>query len=185
MSYVCRSRQCQISALTQAGGGGLLLRFSCSVALRGGRGAANKRHWPVWGALQCSCHTGFAPAHRVCFPLYTAQALGCSIWSRPCVACGSSFRVLHKSEDSVGPAFCAFPTRVAQATRSLTNTLSPGAGRLLPSTVPGSVSAGAGSGVPCVCSWELVFSRNPPGRCQPSRISESLWLETGSLFAVW
>ena len=32
------------------------------------------------------------------FPVYTAQAPGCSIWSGPCVECGSSFRVLHKSE---------------------------------------------------------------------------------------
>ena len=41
------------------------------------------------------------------------------------------------------------------------------------------------SGVPCVCSGELVSSRNPSSRCQPSRISGSLWLETGSLFAIW
>ena len=40
-------------------------------------------------------------------------------------------------------------------------------------------------GAPCVCSGELVSSHYPPGRCQPSRISGSLWLETGSLFAVW
>ena len=43
------------------------------------------------------------------FPVYAAQAPGGSIWSVPCVACGSSFRVLHKSADSVAPAFCAFP----------------------------------------------------------------------------
>ena len=40
-------------------------------------------------------------------------------------------------------------------------------------------------GAPCVCSGGLVSSRDPPGRCQPSRISGSLWSETGSLFAVW
>ena len=43
------------------------------------------------------------------FPIYIAQAPGCSIGSVLCVACGSSFRVLHKSVDSVVPAFCAFP----------------------------------------------------------------------------
>ena len=37
----------------------------------------------------------------------------------PWVACGSSFGVLHKSADSVGPAFCAFPAQAAQAARSL------------------------------------------------------------------
>ena len=40
-------------------------------------------------------------------------------------------------------------------------------------------------GAPCVYSGELVSSRDPPGGCQPSRISGRLWLETGNLFAVW
>ena len=40
-------------------------------------------------------------------------------------------------------------------------------------------------GVPCVCSGELVSTCYPPGGCQPSRISGSLWLETRGLFAVW
>ena len=66
------------------------------------------------------------PRSRVCaFPVYTAQAPGCSIWSGPCAECGSSFRVLHKSADSVGPAFCAFPAGAAQAARGL-RPLSPG-----------------------------------------------------------
>ena len=51
MASVCWSLQCLISALTQAGGGGLLFRFACSVVLWGGRGTADKCHWPVWGAL--------------------------------------------------------------------------------------------------------------------------------------
>ena len=59
------------------------------------------------------------------FPVYTAQAPGCSIWSGPCIARGSSFRVPHKSADSVGPAFCAFPAGAAQAARSLPGALSP------------------------------------------------------------
>ena len=42
------------------------------------------------------------------FPVYPAQAPGCSIWSGPCAECGSSFRVLHKSADLVAPAFCVF-----------------------------------------------------------------------------
>ena len=47
------------------------------------------------------------PRSRACArPVYAAQAPGCSTWSGPCAACGSSFRVLHKSADSVGPAFC-------------------------------------------------------------------------------
>ena len=60
-----------------------------------------------------------------------------------------------------------------------------GAVRLLPSVGPASVSPRASRvRAPCVCSWKLASSRDPPGRCRPSRISGSLWLETGSLFAV-
>ena len=75
-----------------------------------GEGGALQTDITVCGEhSQCSGHTGFAPLTGVCFPVYTAQAPGCSVWSRPCVECGSSFRVLHKSADLVAPAFCAFP----------------------------------------------------------------------------
>ena len=38
----------------------------------------------------------------------------------------------------------------------------------------------------CVCSQELASSRDPLGSgCRPSRISGSLWIESGGLFAVW
>ena len=163
-----------------------MFRSSCSVLLRGGRGAAD-RYRCVWGAL------AVVPPHCVCprlwvcaFPVYTAQAPGCSIWSVPCVACCSSFRVFHKSVDLVGPAFCAFPTGAAQAARSLTGAFSPGAVHLLPSAVPATVSTGSSRvHAPCVCSLELASTCDPPGGCRPSRISGSLWLETGGLFAVW
>ena len=141
MAPVCRSLQCLISALTQVGGGGLLFRFDCSVVLRGGRGTADKCLWPVWGALAVFRPHWVCPHSRVCaFPVYTAQAPGCSIWSRALRACSSSFGLLHKSADSVGPAFCAFPARAAQAARSLMSALSQGAAHLLPSAGPASVS---------------------------------------------
>ena len=130
----------------------------------------------------CSGHTGFTPLTGVCFPIYTAQAPGCSIWSGPCVACGSSFRVLHKSADSAAPAFCAFPGRAAQAARSLKGALSPGAGRAFSPPRPQPQFPPAPVGCGCV---RLVFSHDPPGGCRPSRISGGLWLETGGLFAVW
>ena len=58
------------------------------------------------------------------FPVYTAQASGCSIWSVPRAARGSSPPVFHKSaEQKAAPALCAFPARAAQAGRSLTGTL--------------------------------------------------------------
>ena len=64
----------------------------------------------------------------------------------PCAARGSSPRVFHKSpEQKAAPAFCAFPVRAAQATRSLTGAL------LLPSAAPAPVPACAGRvPVPCV-----------------------------------
>ena len=110
LASVCRSLQCLISALTQAGGGGLLFRFTCSAMPKGGRGAADKYHRLVWGALAVFWRHWVCPHSWMCaIPVYIAQAPSCSIWSGPCVACSSSFRVFHKSGDSVGPAFCAFP----------------------------------------------------------------------------
>ena len=128
---------------------------------------------------------GLSPLTVCAFPVYTAQAPGCSIGSGPCVACSSSFWVFHKSVNSVGPAFCAFLARAAQAARSLTNALSLGEVRLIPSMVPASVSTRTGRVQLLSGSGELVSSCDPPGGCQPSGISGSLWLETGSLFAVW
>ena len=126
---------------------------------------------------QCSSHTGFAPARGPCgFPVYTTQAPGCSIGSRPCVACGSSFRVLHKSTDSVGPAFCAFPSPSSSGSQEFDEHTLPGCSAPYPSLSFHVRLLGA----PCVCSGELVSSRDPPSRCQSSRISGSLWLETGS-----
>ena len=70
---------------------------------------------------QCFVHTEFAPTHGVCaFPVYTAQALGCSAGNSltQALGCvhspglshtGSGSRVLHKGADLVGPAFCALP----------------------------------------------------------------------------
>ena len=70
---------------------------------------------------QCLGHTGFAPTHGTCaFPVYTAQALGCSAGNClkralgcmyfPGLSCsGSGTRVLLRGTDLVGPAFCALP----------------------------------------------------------------------------
>ena len=145
------SPQGLISALTQAGGGGLSFRFASSVLLQGGRGAAD-RHCCVWGALTVLRPHWVCPRSRVCaLPIYAAQAPSCSIWSVPCIAYGSSFRVLHESVDSVAPAFCVFPAGAAQAARGLRGALSPGVARPLPSAAPASVSAGASRvRAPCV-----------------------------------
>ena len=86
---------------------------------------------------QCSGHTGSALHRGVCaFPVYTAQAPACSIWSGPCVACGSSFRVLHKSADSIAPAFCAFRGRSSSGSQELDRRALPGCGAPSPLRVP-------------------------------------------------
>ena len=76
------------------------------------------------GSLVLSC-TGRVGA---AFPIYTAQAPGCSIWSMPCVACGSSFWIFHKSVDSVAPALCAFPSLSSSGIQELDRCTLPGCG---------------------------------------------------------
>ena len=149
--------------------------------LQGGRAAADKCHWPVWGALAVSWPHCVCPHSWVCaFPSTLLRLLPAP---GPCIVCGSSFQVFHKR---AGLHFVPSPAQAAQVTRSLMSTLSPSVAHLIPSRVPASVSAHAGRVLaPCVCSQELASSCDPPGRCRPSRISGSLWLETGSLFSVW
>ena len=69
------------------------------------------------------------PLLAVCaFPVYIAQAPGSSIGSWPWVACGSSFWVLHKSTDLVGPRFCAFPGPSSSGSQEIDELTLPGCG---------------------------------------------------------
>ena len=156
------SLQCLISAVAQAGGGDLLFRFASSVQSCCGEGGALQADVAVCGEHSpCSGHTGFAPHRGVCaFPVYTAQAPGCSIWSGPCVECGSSFRVLHNSADSVVPAFCVFPGLSGSGSQRFWRTL-PGCGAPFPSAAP--VRATSRVPAACICSEELASSCNPLG----------------------
>ena len=105
----------------------LLFRSLVQLCCGGGRGAADKCHWPVWVALTVFLPHWVCPHSWVCaLPIYTAQAPGCSIWSGPCVACSSSSRVLHKSAGSVGPAFCAFPNPSSSGSQELDGCTLPG-----------------------------------------------------------
>ena len=58
---------------------------------------------------------------------------------RPCVERSSSFRVLHKSADSVAPPFCVFPGLSGSGSQRLGRPL-PGCGAPLPSAASGSGS---------------------------------------------
>ena len=118
-----------------------MFRFACSVVLWGGRGAADKCYWCMWGALTVFWpHWVWPRSQHVCFPrlqcsgsrlLYRERAVSCMHFPGPSRS-GPGSRVLHKGADLVGPAFCAFPGRAAQAARSLTSALSPGAVSLIP-----------------------------------------------------
>ena len=145
--------------LAQAGAGGLLFRFAGSVQSCCGRAGAADRYRCVWTALTMFWPHWVCPAHGcLCFPAYTAQAPGCSIWSGPCAECGSSFRVLHKCADSTAPACCVFPGLSGSGSRRPGRPL-PGAP--FPSAAP--VRATGWVLAACVCSLELASSRDPPG----------------------
>ena len=99
---------------------------------------------------QCLGHTGFARTHRVCaFPVYTAQAPGCSAGKLSKV--GPGLRALPRSKLlkfrfsgtpqrhrlSWACVLCPSQVRGAQATKCLVSTLFPGgAVHLITSLVP-------------------------------------------------
>ena len=142
LASVCRSLQCLIFSLTQAGGGGLLFRFASSVELQRGR-RCRQTSLCVEHSLR-SGHTGFASLTGVCFP-----RLHCSGSRLLYMDAGPAWRAVPVFESStkawtrLGLRLVPSPARVAQAARSLTGALSPGAVRLLPSVGPASVSAQA------------------------------------------
>ena len=93
-------------------------------------------------------HRVCPPQGGLCFPrVCTAQAPGCSKWSGPCVECGSGFRVLHKSADSVAPACSVFPGLSDSGSQRLAHTLS-GCGAPFPSAASGSGSQRLGRPLP-------------------------------------
>ena len=136
---------------------------------------------------------GLPHSRRVCFPrlqgsgsrlLYREWALNCVHF--PGLSCsGSGFRVLPKDTDSVGPLFCAFPGRSSSGSQELDGRTLPGCSVPYPLRGPSLSFRACQSGAPCVSSGKLISGCDPPSGCRPSRISGSLWLEAGSLFAVW
>ena len=100
---------------------------------------------------QCLGHTGFAPAHSKCaFPVYTAQALGCSAGELSNAGPGLRARPRSKlfrfrflgtpQSHRLGWACVLCPSHVwaVQVTKCLASLCSPsGAMHLIPSSVPG------------------------------------------------
>ena len=126
--------------------------------------------------------------HGPCaFPVYTAQAPGCSEGELP--KAGPGLHALPRSKLlrfrfsgtpqrqrlSWACVLCPSQVQGAQATRCFSSALSQvrGASYHLPGpsrSVSWVHRKSAISAVPCVSSWGLVSGCNPPDRCQPSRI---------------
>ena len=157
------SLRCLVSALTQAGGGDLLFWFASAVQSCYVEGGRCRQISLCVGSTHCVPATLGLPRTGVSvLPICTAQAPSCSIWSRPCIACGSRFQVPHKSADSVAPAFCAFPGLSGSSSQRLGRTL-PGCGAPCPSAAParaagpvsGSLQTGTGVCLPGGRGWLL------------------------------
>ena len=136
VASVCWSLRCLISALTQAGVVfclGSLVQWCC-----GEGGVLQTDITGVWGEnLQCSGHTGFAPVHRcVLSPSTLLRLPGALYGAGPALRVVPVFRYSTKVQTHLGLRFVPSPARAAQAARSLTGALSPGAVHLLPSAVP-------------------------------------------------
>ena len=112
--------------------------------------------------LQCLGHIGFAPTHGVCaFPVYTAQAPGCSAGKLS--KAGPGLRALPRSKllrfrfsgtpqrHRLGWActLCPSQARAAQVTRCLARALTPGRGGcLIASPIPAAWFPGCAVRVP-------------------------------------
>ena len=116
------------------------------------------------------------------FPVYTAQAPGCSAGELPKAALGcvhfpglshsgSGSQVLHKGTDSVGSGFVPFPSPSSSGDQVLAERSHPqvgGGSYRLPHpsrSVFWVYNGCAFSGVPCVSSGELISGCDPPSRC--------------------
>ena len=178
---------------------GSLVHYCC-----GDRGTLQTNITGMCGeCLLCLGHTRFAPAHGTCpFPLYTSQALGCSVWElsevgpRLCALLRSKplrFSFLGSPQRGrlcLAGVFCPSQVRAAQATWCLVSAVFPGREFILSSPWSQPLSFLCGSGCAhlqyALClfwgsdlwlrpSWQKSTIQNPKG----------FWLATGSLLAAW
>ena len=117
---------------------------------------------------QCLGHTGFAPAHGVCaFPVYTAQAPGCSAGEESkagpglCALPRSTplrFRCSTKAQTRLGLRFVPFPGPSSSGDQVLGEcSLPTWAVRLITSPVPAAWFPGCAVGAPShVCRVSLL-----------------------------
>ena len=95
---------------------------------------------------------------------------------------GSGSRVPHQGADSVGPAFCAFPVRAAQAAGPCPAHSLQGQRDFFPPRQP---QLPRRSGAPCVSPGELISGCDPPGGMSAIQNLRKSLVRNGSLCAVW
>ena len=140
------------------GGGGLLFRFTGSVVLPGGRGAADKCHWPVWGALAVFRPHWVCPRSRhVLSPSTLLRLLVTLYGAGPALRAAPVFRSSTKAQPRLGLCLC-LPCPSTSGSQELDGCTLPGAVRLIPSVGPASVSPRAGCVrlVSVLGSWPLA-----------------------------
>ena len=146
---------------------------------------------------QCFSRIGFAPAHGVCaFPVNTAQAPGCFAGDLSKV--GPGLHALSRSKPLrfrfSGPpqrhrlgwtcVLCPSQVWVAQATRCLASTLSPGgAVCLITSPVPATQFPRLAQQESCL--WGTDLWLQPSWLMSTVQDPRKTWLATGGLLAVW
>ena len=146
---------------------------------------------------QCLGHTGFVPTHGMyAFPVYTAQAPGCSAGGLS--KAGPGLHALPRSKPlrfrfsgtpqrcRLGWAcvLCLCQVRAAQVTWCLASAHSPGgAGRLIASPVPASQFRRLRCAV-CLL-WGADLWLRPSWWMSTIQDPRKTWLATGSLLAVW
>ena len=122
------------------------------------------------------------PSWLCAFPVYTAQAPGCSIWALSCL--WFQFSGTPQKHGLAWACVLCLPHPSSSGRQELDGRTLPGRCALSPLwfrpqflCVPG--------GCPSLVSFQVASSLDSPSGCRPSRISGSLWLETAGLFAVW
>ena len=153
--------------------------------------------------LQCLGHTGFAPIHGVCaFPVYTAQAPGCSAGELS--KAGLGFRALPRSQ-ALGFRFsgtlqrhrlgwacilCPSQVQAAQVSRCLVSAHSPSGRCVLappPSQLLSFLDVQWGHHFRCAMCllWGANLCLQPSWQQSTIQDPRKTWLATGSLLAVW
>ena len=143
-------------------GGGLLFRFACSVLLRRGRGAADKSHWRVWGALSVPATLGLPRSRCVLSPSTLLRLPAALYGVGPAWRAVPVFGYSTKARTQLGLRFV--PSRPSSSGRQeLDGRTLPGCGAPSPLRRPSLSFHARWSGAPCVCSGKLGSSSDPPG----------------------